>query len=135
MNRLMCSPQAEDRTLPHIVKKIRVVHVSFGPENLECTMDARKIRAWIRAEVHRIYGDQVVRMILTGSRARGEHGPQSDWDVVVVLRDYDFSDAIIVKKLIAPDGNNVEIVPVNQEGLDHHPGRYMEKCRKWGRDL
>jgi predicted nucleotidyltransferase len=85
--------------------------------------------------VRRIYGARVVRTILTGSRARGDHRPESDWNVVVVLRDYDFSDAIIVKKLIAPDSNKVEIVSVDQEGLNHHPGRYIAECRKWGRDL
>jgi predicted nucleotidyltransferase len=44
-------------------------------------------RSWIRAEVRRLYGDRIVQVILTGSRARGDHRPNSDWDVVVVLRD------------------------------------------------
>jgi uncharacterized protein len=40
-----------------------------------------------RAAVAEIYGDRVARVVLFGSRARGDAGPDSDYDVAVFLRD------------------------------------------------
>lgn len=40
-----------------------------------------------RAELDTIYGDRLERVILFGSRARGDAGPESDYDVAVFLRD------------------------------------------------
>jgi uncharacterized protein len=39
------------------------------------------------ADVRRHYGDRLKGLYLFGSRARGDHGPYSDADVAVVLRD------------------------------------------------
>lgn len=39
------------------------------------------------AAMRRLYGDRLVRMVLYGSVARGDAGPHSDVDVLVVLRD------------------------------------------------
>jgi uncharacterized protein len=40
-----------------------------------------------RAAVTEIYGDRVARVVLFGSRARGDARPDSDYDVAVFLRD------------------------------------------------
>ena len=40
-----------------------------------------------RAAVAEIYGDRLERVVLFGSRARGEAGADSDYDVAVFLRD------------------------------------------------
>ena len=40
-----------------------------------------------RDAVTEIYGDRVARVVLFGSRARGDAGPESDHDVAVFLRD------------------------------------------------
>ena len=40
-----------------------------------------------RAAVGEIYGDRVERVVLFGSRARGDAQPESDYDVAVFLRD------------------------------------------------
>lgn len=40
-----------------------------------------------RAAVTEIYGDGVARVVLFGSRARGDAEPDSDYDVAVFLRD------------------------------------------------
>jgi predicted nucleotidyltransferase len=96
-----------------------------------------KIRAWIRTELNRKYGGRIVRAILTGSRARGDHRADSDWDVVVVLRDarsIEDTGPLINEMLSAPDGNNVEIIHTNEEGLNH-PAHFMTECRKFGEDL
>ena len=41
-----------------------------------------------RATVTEIYGDRVERVVLFGSRARGDAREDSDYDVAVFLRDY-----------------------------------------------
>ena len=38
-----------------------------------------------RREVARVYGERLVRMVLFGSRARGDARPSSDYDVAVFL--------------------------------------------------
>lgn len=42
------------------------------------------------SDVRRHYGDRLVALLLFGSRARGDHRPDSDADVAVVLRDGDW---------------------------------------------
>lgn len=43
----------------------------------------------IRARLDRLYGDRLVRVMLFGSRARGDAQPDSDYDVAIFLRDMD----------------------------------------------
>ena len=38
-----------------------------------------------RESLHEIYGDRLERAVLFGSRARGDAGPDSDYDVAVFL--------------------------------------------------
>ena len=40
-----------------------------------------------RAAVNEIYGERVERVVLYGSRARGDHRPDSDYDIAVFIRD------------------------------------------------
>ena len=40
-----------------------------------------------RAAVSELYGDRLERVVLFGSRARGDAQPDSDYDVAVFLRD------------------------------------------------
>ncbi len=48
------------------------------------------IRAAVEA-VRAHYGERVEAIVLFGSRARGDHGPESDYDVAVFLKDMDRS--------------------------------------------
>ena len=41
-----------------------------------------------RAALDELYGDRIERVVLYGSRARGDHRPDSDYDVAVFIRDY-----------------------------------------------
>ncbi len=43
----------------------------------------------LKAELARLYGPRLERVILFGSRARGDAQPDSDWDIAVVLKGYD----------------------------------------------
>ena len=40
-----------------------------------------------RDELHEIYGSRLARIVLFGSRARGDARPDSDYDVAVFLTD------------------------------------------------
>lgn len=46
----------------------------------------RSILAELRARFETLYGDRLVRLILYGSQARGDAEPDSDIDVLVVLK-------------------------------------------------
>jgi predicted nucleotidyltransferase len=45
------------------------------------------ILARFRAALDTLYGDRLERVVLFGSRARGEAHPDSDYDIAVFLRD------------------------------------------------
>jgi len=47
------------------------------------------ILARLRASLQKTYGDKIERVVLFGSRARGDARQDSDYDVVVVLRGSD----------------------------------------------
>jgi predicted nucleotidyltransferase len=42
----------------------------------------------LRRELRALYGPRLARVVLYGSRARGEHRDDSDYDVAVFLREY-----------------------------------------------
>ncbi len=45
------------------------------------------VRQLIREAVLATFGERVSDILLFGSRARGDHRPDSDWDVAVLLKD------------------------------------------------
>jgi len=53
---------------------------AVDPELLE-------LLAELRGRLDRLYGDRLVEVLLFGSRARGDADPDSDIDVLVVLRE------------------------------------------------
>jgi uncharacterized protein len=55
---------------------------------------ANPILAKFRAAVTEMYGDRVERVVLFGSRARGDARADSDYDVAVFLRDMDDRDRL-----------------------------------------
>ena len=45
------------------------------------------VLARVRAALTRMYGERIERVVLFGSRARGDARPDSDYDIAVFLRD------------------------------------------------
>lgn len=55
----------------------------------------QKIITQFKKELTRIYGDQIHSILLYGSRARGDERPDSDIDILIVLRDeFDYSEML-----------------------------------------
>ncbi len=54
---------------------------------MDKTLTSDPVLTRFRAALERAYGSRLERVILYGSRARGDAGPESDYDVAVFLRD------------------------------------------------
>ncbi|HET6468715.1 MAG TPA: nucleotidyltransferase domain-containing protein [Geminicoccaceae bacterium] len=77
----------------------------------------------LRAELERLYGPRLDRVLLYGSRARGEAREDSDWDVAVILKDYDgsldehYRLADLSHDLLLETGEFLTLVPFAPEEL------------------
>jgi len=58
--------------------------------------DVPKLLLTLRQQMSRLFGDDLYAVLLFGSRARGEAGPESDVDILVVMRsDFDYDDLLV----------------------------------------
>ncbi len=76
----------------------------------------------IKAELTRLYGPRLAGVVLYGSRARGDHRPDSDIDLIALVKGYDRSRdrpaAISVMSQAMTDaGVDVSILPFPEDGL------------------
>ena len=93
-----------------------------------------------RAALDEIYGDVIERVVLYGSRARGDAHPDSDYDVAVFLRG--MSDrwremdrlADIGSELLDREGKFVHAMPYSA-GAYKERTPFMHELRKDGLDL
>jgi predicted nucleotidyltransferase len=51
------------------------------------TLHHDPVLARFRTALGSLYGDRLARLVLFGSRARGDAGPDSDYDVAVLLKE------------------------------------------------
>jgi uncharacterized protein len=93
-----------------------------------------------RAALDRVYGNRVERVVLFGSRARGDARPDSDYDVAVFLKDladrWDEVDRIadIATDIMDETGAFVHAMPYRAETYrDRTP--LMHEVRGEGRDF
>ncbi len=58
-----------------------------GSGNRMATPPLDPVLTRFRSAVTRLYGERVERVVLYGSRARGDYRPDSDYDIALFLRD------------------------------------------------
>ncbi len=93
-----------------------------------------------RAAVNEIYGDRVERVVLFGSRARGDTKPDSDYDIAVFLEDVGtFTDessrlAAVSTDILLDTGAVISATPFPARAYRERTG-FMHELRKDGLDL
>jgi len=93
-----------------------------------------------RAAVREAYGDRLERIVLYGSRARGDHRPDSDYDIAVFIKDPgDLWDELGVLSRITTDilmetDADISAKPL-PAGSYRETSLFMSELRRDGRDL
>ncbi len=93
-----------------------------------------------RAAVSDLYGDRLERVVLYGSRARGEERPDSDYDVAVFLRGMDDGWleltrlADIGTEILYDVGKSVHAT-AHPAGAEHDRTPLMHEIRKDGLEV
>ena len=93
-----------------------------------------------RAAIIEIYGERVERVVLFGSRARGDAAPDSDYDVAVFLREAGtFTDesarlAAVSTDILFDTGAVISAMPFPAGAYRERTG-FMHELRKDGLDL
>jgi predicted nucleotidyltransferase len=105
---------------------------------LEATADPILIR--FRAELDALYGERIERVVLFGSRARGDARADSDYDVAVFLKDYrafstELDPLVDAETTILFDtGAVINALPFPAGAYNERTG-FMHELRRDGRDL
>lgn len=98
------------------------------------------ILARFRADLDRIYGPRLARVVLFGSRARGDARPDSDYDVAVFLSDltdrWDEADRIagVAADLLDETGAVIHAMPYRVDAYAERTP-LMHEIRREGREL
>ena len=93
-----------------------------------------------RAALDEAYGDRIERVVLFGSRARGDARPDSDWDVAVFLKDlkdlWTESGVLagIETEILMDEGAVINARPF-EAGEDRERTIFMSELRRDGVDL
>jgi predicted nucleotidyltransferase len=98
------------------------------------------VLAKFRAALDELYGNRLERVVLFGSRARGDARPDSDYDIAVFLKDlqdrWAESDkiALAASRIIAETGEVIHAMPY-RAGSYAERTPLMHELRREGRDL
>ena len=98
------------------------------------------VLAQFRAALNDLYGTRLERVVLFGSRARGDAGPDSDYDVAVFLREmhdrWEEMDrlSLVETRIIAETGAVVHAMPY-RAGAYAERTPLMHELRREGIDL
>lgn len=93
-----------------------------------------------RAALNEVYGERIERVVLFGSRARGDARPDSDYDVAVFLKDlHGFGTeagriAEIETKILFDTGALINALPLQAGSYLERTG-LMQELRRDGVDL
>jgi predicted nucleotidyltransferase len=94
-----------------------------------------------RAALDELYGDRIERVVLYGSRARGDAGPDSDYDVAVFLKNLTDRPlelnrlADLSTDIIEQTGEFVHAMPYRAGAYNDERMPLMHEIRKDGIDL
>jgi predicted nucleotidyltransferase len=101
---------------------------------------ADPILSRFRAALDDVYGERIERVVLFGSRARGDARPDSDYDVAVFLRDLNSfgkeagTIAAIETDILCETGALINALPL-QAGSYRERSGLMQELRRDGLDL
>lgn len=94
-----------------------------------------------RDAVDELYRARVARVVLFGSRARGDARPDSDYDIAVFLRDMPdrFAEirrlADVGTAILYDTGEVINALPYNEDAYDDQRMPLMSEIRSEGVDL
>jgi predicted nucleotidyltransferase len=110
------------------------------PPELSVTVATDPVLIRFRTALDAMYGDQIERVVLFGSRARRDAHPDSDYDVAVFLKDFHDRwsevDRLIpvVTDILYDDGAFIHALPY-REGAYRDRTPLMHEIRREGVDL
>jgi len=93
-----------------------------------------------RVSLYEIYGERIERVVLFGSRARGDAQPDSDYDVAVFLKDLHVfgkeagAVAAIEADILSDTGAVINALPLRAGSYRERTG-LMQELRRDGLDL
>ena len=99
------------------------------------------VLAEYRARLDEIYGDRLERLVLFGSRARGDAEPDSDIDVMIVLRGPldDWAETQRTSKVTSEVSMKFETdiarMFCTPEEADENPGSFYQSVRGEGANI
>ncbi|MBI5694255.1 MAG: nucleotidyltransferase domain-containing protein [Nitrospirae bacterium] len=100
--------------------------------------ETKSLLAEFRAELEKIYGARLVELLLYGSGARGEAGPDSDLDVVLVLKDLKTPSreidrlADLLAEMNIRHGVLISVMPIDTESYKDATGPFWNNVRAEG---
>jgi len=96
----------------------------------------RKILRKLKKELIQIYGDQIHSILLYGSRARGDERPDSDIDILIVLKDdFNYSEMLdlssdLTASLSLENDAVISRAFVSREQFEHRQTPFLMNVRR-----